>query len=77
MATNAVTSTNITNYAAKNSWGINPARPLYLYCQQVVTDTCGANPGYLVTARYPYNIMNYLFIGLTLNARSCFPINVS
>jgi Flp pilus assembly protein TadG len=89
VAPSAVTSTTIQNYAAQNSWGINPSSPSTTYNVtggDINTGTCGTItingdsvpvPGYKVTASYPYNIMNYLFIGLTLHAASCFPINVS
>ena len=71
----------IKTYAAQNSWGLNPALSTSNFTVTntgtiACTTTCGANPGYQVTASYPYNIMNYLF-HLTLTANSCFPINVS
>jgi Flp pilus assembly protein TadG len=88
VATNAVTPTTITNYAAQNSWGVNPSSPSTTY--RVIggsfnVGTCGTItingvsvpvPGYQVTATYRYNIINYLFQP-TLTAASCFPINVS
>ena len=73
----------IKTYAAQNSWGINPSSATTTYTVKTPggtctgTATCGANPGYQVSASYPYNIMHYLFFGLTLSATSCFPINIS
>jgi Flp pilus assembly protein TadG len=79
IAPNSVTTTNIKQYAQQNSWGVNPATANLSYFSVTggspTTNTCGTTPGYMVTASYPYNIMNFLFIGLTLSAQSCFPIN--
>jgi Flp pilus assembly protein TadG len=75
VATSAVTNTTIQNYAAQNSWGINPASATFTVTTGT-GGTCGANLGYMVTASYPYNVMKYLFHP-TLSAKSCFPINVS
>jgi Flp pilus assembly protein TadG len=78
----------IKTYAAQNSWGLNPALSTSNFtvtpptntgniCGAPAGGTCGTNPGYVVTASYPYHIMRYLFSGLTLTASSCFPINNS
>jgi Flp pilus assembly protein TadG len=81
IAPGSVTTTNIKQYAQQNSWGVNPATTNLSYFSVTggspTTNTCGTTPGYKVTASYPYNIMNFQFIGLTLGATSCFPINVS
>ena len=76
----------IKTYAAQNSWGVSPSLSTSNFTVKspivtcpgagTITSTCGTN-SYIVSASYPYNIMHYLFIGLTLSAQSCFPINVS
>ena len=76
VATSAVTNTIIKNYAAQNSWGINSSSATFTVTPPSSGGSCGTNPGYQVTASYPYNLMKYLF-HLTLSAKSCFPINVS
>jgi Flp pilus assembly protein TadG len=66
----------IKTYAAQHSWGVSPSLSSATFT--VTTSTgCGTNLGYKVTASYPYHIMHFLFIGLTLSAQSCFPINIS
>jgi Flp pilus assembly protein TadG len=78
IAPNNVTTANIKQYAQQNSWGVNPATAnlnnFTVTGGSPNTNTCGANPGYLVTASYHYTIMSYLF-SPTLSAQSCFPIN--
>jgi Flp pilus assembly protein TadG len=79
IAPSSVTTTNIRQYAQQNSWGVNPATATLnnfnVTGGNPNTNTCGTTPGYLVTARYHYNIMGYLF-SPTLSAQSCFPINI-
>jgi Flp pilus assembly protein TadG len=81
IAPGSVTTTNIQQYAQQNSWGINPSLATFTVAGgSRTTNTCGtpaSYPGYKVTARYTYNIIQYLFIGLTLHAASCFPINTN
>jgi Flp pilus assembly protein TadG len=78
IAPNSVTATNIKQYAQQNSWGVNPATATLNNFRVTGgspnTNTCGTTPGFLVTATYQYNIINYLFHP-TLTAQSCFPIN--
>jgi hypothetical protein len=80
IAPGSVTVTNIKQYAQQNSWGINQGianvNSFVVSGGSPNTNTCGTTPGYLVTASYHYNIMNYLF-NVTLTAKSCFPINIS
>jgi Flp pilus assembly protein TadG len=77
----------IKTYAAQNSWGVNPSLSTSNFTVTNTnnfvnnsgttipcTTTCGANPGYQITASYQYNIINYLFHP-RLRADSCFPIN--
>jgi Flp pilus assembly protein TadG len=73
-----ISNTNyIRTYAAQNSWGINPSSATFTVTGgSPTTNTCGATPGYKVSASYPYNVMHYLF-DVTLTAKSCFPINIS
>jgi Flp pilus assembly protein TadG len=77
----------IKTYAAQNSLGVNPSLSTSNFtvtpptntgniCGAPSGGTCGANPGYIVSASYHYNIMGYLF-SPTLSAQSCFPINIS
>lgn len=73
-------STYIPQYAAQNSWGLNPALSAtnFTVTSPASGGTCGTStPGYVVNASYQYSVMRYLFSGLTLNAKSCFPINAS
>ncbi len=78
VATSAVTNTTIQNYAAQNSWGVNPSLSTSNFTVTPPSNggMCGANPGYQVSASYTYHIMKYLF-NPTLGATSCFPINIS
>jgi Flp pilus assembly protein TadG len=80
IAPSSVTTTNIKQYAQQNSWGINQGianlSNFTVSGGSPATNTCGSTPGYLVTASYHYNIVNYLF-SVTLTAQSCFPINIS
>ena len=79
IAPSSVTTTNIKQYAQQNSWGINQGianlNTFVVSGGSPNTNTCGANPGYLVSASYHYNIMGYL-LSPTLSAQSCFPINI-
>jgi Flp pilus assembly protein TadG len=81
IAPSSVTTSNIKQYAQQNSWGINAATDNLSYFSVTggspTTNTCGTTPGYLVSANYPYSVMNYLFFNVTLTAKSCFPINIS
>ena len=86
VAPSAVTATTIQQYAAQNSWGIVPASSTFTVdcptnsgttgCASS-NNTCGTNPGYLVTVNHSYNLINYIFKPMTLTATSCFPINPS
>ena len=86
VAPSAVTATTIQDYAAQNSWGIVPPYSSFTVdCPKnsgttgcaSSNNTCGINPGYLVTVNHSYNLLNYIFNPLKLTATSCFPINVS
>jgi Flp pilus assembly protein TadG len=71
-APNAVTTSTVQSYAAKNSYGLNlPAS--YFHATLNTTCSTGGNSGNLVTASYPFNLIHYIF-SVTLNARSCYPI---
>ena len=65
-----VDHSTIENYAANNSWGFTPT--------VVATPgaVCGTAKGYLVTATYTYNVLNYIFT-IPLSAVSCFPTNIN
>jgi Flp pilus assembly protein TadG len=65
--TNGPATSNVTtlrNYAVNNSYGLTPAPSIF------AISTCSG--GNLVTASYPFNLINYIF-SLTLKAQSCYP----
>ena len=85
VAPNAVTDTTIKQYAVQSSWGLVPTSSNVTVHSPAdsppdANAKCGtgatAVPGYVVTISKSYNLIHYIF-SVTLNATSCFPINVS
>jgi Flp pilus assembly protein TadG len=66
-APNAVNANTVQLYALQKSFGL---RATYT---ATLNTTCGTQPGNLVTASYPFNLIHYIF-SVTLSARSCYPI---
>jgi len=85
VAPNAVTNSTIQQYAVQSSWGLVPTSSNVTVHSPADSPPdpnakCGtgatAVPGYVVTISKSYNLIHYIF-SVTLNATSCFPINVS
>jgi Flp pilus assembly protein TadG len=71
--------TYIEKYAAQNSYGLNLPHDTFTatMSNSVNNPMCGTNNfGYLVTATYTFNLINYIF-SVPLTATSCFPISAS
>jgi Flp pilus assembly protein TadG len=69
-----VTDSTIKDYARQNSWGMGKSG--FIFTVDSPPATCGTNSGYVVTGKYSFVAMKYIFSG-TLTAQSCFPIRPS
>jgi hypothetical protein len=87
VAPSDVTTRIIQDYALAHSFGLVPSfsgftitptlpTPGTLCCFSV-SATCPTTIGYVVTASAPYNLMNYIFSGVTLTTTSKFSITCS
>jgi Flp pilus assembly protein TadG len=63
-------ASNIKSYAASQSWGVDPPASAFT---ATINATCGANTGTLVSATYPFHPINYIFVTLNVEAKSCYP----
>jgi Flp pilus assembly protein TadG len=72
-APGSVTKATIQNYAATNSWGINPAASIFVV-KTYKDDAwqCSGVNGNQVSVSYTFNLINYM-ISLNLSAQSCYP----
>ena len=61
-------ASSVKNFAASNSWGLNPAASAF----SVSSAAASCPGGNLVTASYPFTAINYIFL-ITLTAQSCYP----
>jgi Flp pilus assembly protein TadG len=79
-----VTDTTIKQYAAQSSWGLVPSSDSFIvHSPPDANANCGTDtngnvvPGFVVTVSSTPNLLRYIFPSVTLNAKSCFPINIS
>ena len=69
----------IKSYALQNSFGLVPAISNFTVTQTLPpggSNPCPTNVGYVVTASYPFNLINYIF-SVTLTNTSKFSITCS
>ena len=80
VAPGTVTNNIIEQYAIDHSYGLVPAINNF---QVIFTPPpggalgCPTNVGYQVIATYQYNVLEYIFPAVTLNATSKFPVSCS
>src|SRR5205823_4485522 len=84
VAPSDVTNSTIQQYAAQSSWGLVPSSSSFtVHSPPDASAICGTDingnviRGYVVTVSYAPTLIGYIFPSVTLNATSCFPINVS
>ena len=64
------TAPKIESYAATQAWGVTSSSSPFT---ATLNATCGANTGTLVSATYPFHPINYIFVTLNVEAKSCYP----
>jgi Flp pilus assembly protein TadG len=79
-----VTNSTIQQYAAQSSWGLVPSSSSFTVLSPPnASANCGTDTngnvvfGYVVSVSYAPTLIGYIFPSVTLNAKSCFPINIS